>query len=180
MHVLTGIIVKKEEGWDRDDVRGVAEEFLDEFQDSVWDWRTSDAGRWSTRFPDNVIPATSKQFFDIVEELVEDQIANYNYLKKDIEELNVSNLMANYENASAFGCKFALATNESELIKTSPEDRLKAFSLQRILDTMLGYFNSDSHIYDIERETAHITKNLIENYRSKPDKYCIVLFDIHV
>ena len=184
MHALTGIIVGKNETWNGGEVElknnayWKARNILDDFEGDVWDWYTTDgsAGRWSEVYPESVIPATSEEFFNVVEKLVEDQFSNYEWIAKDVRELSGEKLASLYENNIAFHkCDNNLENDEHEMWKT----RTKIWSLGMLSDLVLGRFTFDSHIYDSTDGTSAITNRHIETYKEHPEDYYIVLFDVH-
>lgn len=55
MHYIHKILVKTNSK-DKDEIRGQAVEETEQFWNTVYDWRETDtAGKWSDKYPDNVI-----------------------------------------------------------------------------------------------------------------------------
>lgn len=158
MHYLFGIVVKAD---DEEYAKYKAETVLDESLTDIYDYYVGgEDGRWGNEFGKGVISANDEWFFETVDRLLKSQKLEYEYHLERMKEFEYyNNLYTEEKEGNWFedGCYDLLAWSKY----------------------VAGEPMTDSYIFDCEKDTSRITKEMRENYRNNPGNYYMVLFDLH-
>lgn len=163
MHAITGIITYNsgQHSMDDNDAKHAAESILNEYEGIVYDWYTVGRGRFSNTYGKDVYRATDKEFFIVIDSLIDAQYRNFEFAKNNLGD------SFDYYNA-LYECGGG-----------TPHD-YSGWYLSNYANFINGTFTFDSHIYDSWFGTSRVTKKMIENYKASPEKYYLVLFDVHI
>lgn len=173
MHYLHRILVTVNQDENREDkidsARLTAESETEEFYGVVWDWReTETAGRWADEYPINVILA-SDNVDRFVDEMIDCRNSQIEFIKrmmcmaKETISLDIGNM------------------DDAEVIEESYNKPYNVgfYGLKSALEILTGTYTSNSCFYDTENGDSKITPELIEQVRSSPKRYALVMFDYH-
>lgn len=166
MHAITGIIIYDVGQYgvpsikDDSDAKYTAESILNEHEGIVYDWYTVGRGRFSNTYGKDVYRATDKEFFIVVDSLIDAQYRNFECARNSLGD-SFDYYNALYEHGSG-----------------NPPD-YSGWYLSKYANFINGAFTFDSHIYDSYFETSRVTKKMIEDYKAHPENYYLVLFDVH-
>lgn len=156
MHAITGIIV-----YDTNEENAVetAATILDEYEGDVWDYYIKGRGRFTCNFNKDVYRATDKEFFIALDLLIDAQYRNYESAKRMLNTFEEYDALYN------------------DGIQTTPD--WSGWHLMNYANLVEGKFTFDSYVFDSWDGTSRITKKMIESYKEQPEKFYLVLFDIH-
>ena len=149
------------------DIRRYAESCTEEYYMQAFDWRTTDdAGRWATKYPNNVILCSSdrEEFFKILEEIEECQ--------KDVIKKSITLAIEEDRRVST--------ANIEEVLSIIDESWAAGFYLSEALSLARGKYIFTSRFYNTKDDTSKITEELRQEILKAPDDYALVLMDYHM
>lgn len=183
MHILHRILVPLTNGngldkiADRmeliDSARSYAESETEEFYPSVYDWRETDtAGRWSDRYPENVLLGKEcpEHLLKEVEKCQQAQKDTLNEHLKALTDISGDKLSVLVQKITDY-----YDSGKTLLGDTS----LTAYRLNCLSMILSGKYYYDSYFYDTDSYTARIDLNTIQKIKENPDNWALVLFDCH-
>ena len=166
MHAITGIIVYDDGQLsikDENDAKYAAESILNEHEGMVYDWYTVGRGRFSNTYGKDVYRATDKEFFIVVDSLIDAQYRNFEHARNGLgDSFDYYNELYEHGAGNPIGY-----------------NGMKVWYLSNYVNFIKGEFTFDSHIYDSWLGTSRVTKEMIETYKAYPGNYYLVLFDVH-
>lgn len=149
----------------KEEIRSAAECGTEDFFDVAFDWRETDsAGRWKEDYPEQVYFAS-----DDIEWFTNELIEVKNRQKEDIE-----NCLAQLKNTVGLDLKAI-----SEKIDEQGDRSFPAYYLLHLSELLYGKYNYDSGFYNLRDATAKISNDIIEEIRSHPNDWALVMFDYH-
>ena len=137
------------------------------FYEDAYDWRETDtAGRWKADYPENVLLSAENldRFLAELEECRKWQNADISYALQQLKDVGLNDLDTLVHTIQ----------NSSDRMYYLAPYQLKCIG--RLLD---GEYFYGSHFYSTEGYTAKITESLIEEVKSSPDDWALVMFDLH-
>lgn len=183
MHYLHKILVylpeaiPDREGVSRNDVisavRAYAENVTEDFYGTVFDWRETDtAGRWSNRYPVNVLlcEEDTERFQKELSEAREGQEKEIRFCMEHLEQTAGTDL-AQIAKTVWKQCE---PTQKLEGV-----DFMTTYYLNRIASLLNGDYDSDSCFYNSYQYTARLYPADIEKVKQAPADWAMALFDYH-
>lgn len=156
-----------------DAIRAHAESVTENYYQTVFDWRETDsAGRWSHRYPENVILAE-----DDVEHFVKELMD-----AKENQSDEVQLCFSQLENTVGTDLKHivdVLLHRNSFAENENGVNCMTAYYLHCIAAYLYGEYQSDSFFYHTHDYTAFLYAEDLETIRKSPSDWALVMFDYH-
>ncbi len=155
--------------WDekKEEIRSYAETATEEYYEQAFDWRETDcAGRWEDEYPEQVYLASENidWFLKELSEVRQGQEGEMNYRLEQLKEsdgLSIRELCDKLND------------------KSETYSSLEAYNLLQLSKLTYGEYDFDSGFYDSHNCTAKIFNGTIENIKSNPENWALVMFDYH-
>lgn len=142
-------------------VRSYAAERIDDYADSVFDWREDNAGRWSDDYPTNVLFAND-DVDKFCGELCLCSEAHSNALCAYLESI-----------------KSRMGTLDLESIVSDENRRVVGDYITWVGQLISGDYTDDTQFYDTYRGIGVVWDDTIKDVRAHPENCALVLFDCH-
>ena len=170
-HTLNGVLVDISSfTGDRNSIimqaRRAAEDGTEEFYDRVFDWRETDsAGRWSSKYPENVILGTEKPD-DLLEAVLELKTNQKNAMFHHLNEIR------------KISCDIDVIF-QNMLTENDAGFNMTAYHFRKLGQIASAEYTVDSYFYNTIAYNSKITDELMDDIKANPSKYAIVMFDYH-
>lgn len=173
MHCLHKILVhvpdyvENDESLDeqKEEIRAAAEFGTEDFFEDVFDWRETDsAGRWQEEYPKQVYLASDDTDWFIKELLA----------VKSMQEGDIESCITQLRKTSGL---------DLEAIRKKIDEQgcgsMTAYYLLHLSKLLYGKYDFESGFYNLRDGTAKVSEEIIEEIKSKPKDWALVMFDYH-